>query len=535
MAIPMTRACAMSQIRSSSRRAIAPAVASAWSDVEAPTVSLAASAGAATTAGAATMGAATTAGRATGIEPRVGPGDGTDRGAPSRARGIGMGRASGASNGDRGGAAGNGAPSKAADLGRAGEPGPSARASTVASAGTGSGASGRSKSNPHSTQYRRKPSRRRAQRGQSTAARRSSGHRPWDRSADASSDAGPTIVRASCNAWTRRVRHTRTRRCTLKIGAIIPQGWTGEYDGWQPLDAWRRTTEVARQAERLGFESIWLFDHFTTTPRPTDEITFESFTSLAALAALTERVRLGHIVICTAFRNPALTAKMISTMDSISGGRMELGIGAGWKRDEWRAYGYEFPDTKERLARLADDLGVITAMLAGDRHEHATFDGERSQVRGAINVPKPIQQPRVPIMVGGNGPNVTWRLAARHADELNLDGLSPAEVAEALPVIRSRCEEIDRDPRPCPSRCTCGGATSRTAARPGWISSSRTGSWASAGSWASSRPAPTPTRRSTRSSRTLAPPVSTWAERAGRAEDLRTRRRVWACPFRRTP
>ncbi len=85
----------------------------------------------------------------------------------------------------------------------------------------------------------------------------------------------------------------------MKIGAIVPQGWVGEYDGWDPLDAWRRTTEVARQADRLGFESIWLFDHFQTVPKPTDEITFESFTSLAALAALTERVRLGHIVICT--------------------------------------------------------------------------------------------------------------------------------------------------------------------------------------------------------------------------------------------
>ena len=136
----------------------------------------------------------------------------------------------------------------------------------------------------------------------------------------------------------------------MKIGVIVPQGWVGEYDGWDPLDAWRRTTEVAQQADRLGFESIWLFDHFHTVPRPTDEITFESFTSLAALAALTTRVRLGHIVICTAFRNPALTAKMISTMDSISGGRMELGIGAGWKRDEWLAYGYGFPETKERLA-----------------------------------------------------------------------------------------------------------------------------------------------------------------------------------------
>jgi F420-dependent oxidoreductase-like protein len=232
----------------------------------------------------------------------------------------------------------------------------------------------------------------------------------------------------------------------VKIGAIVPQGWVGEYDGWEPLKAWQRTREVARQADRLGFESIWLYDHFHTVPRPTDEITFESFTTLSALAASTERVRLGHVVICTAFRNPALTAKMISTMDTISGGRMDLGIGAGWKRDEWLAYGYGFPETKERLARLGDDLGVITAMLAGDRHEHATYEGPYSHVRNAINVPKPIQRPRVPIMVGGNGPNVTWRLAARHADELNLDGLTAAEVEEALPVIASRCEEIGRDP-----------------------------------------------------------------------------------------
>jgi len=232
----------------------------------------------------------------------------------------------------------------------------------------------------------------------------------------------------------------------MKLGVIVPQGWVGEYDGWEPLDAWRRTTEVARQADDLGFESIWLFDHFTTVPRPTDEITFESFTSLAALAAVTERVRLGHIVICTAFRNPALTAKMISTMDTISGGRMELGIGAGWKKDEWDAYGYGFPETPERLARLADDLGVITAMLAGDKHQHATFEGAYSHVRDARNIPKPIQQPRVPIMVGGNGPNVTWRLAAKHADELNVDGMSPADVAKALPVVRGRCEEIGRDP-----------------------------------------------------------------------------------------
>ena len=236
----------------------------------------------------------------------------------------------------------------------------------------------------------------------------------------------------------------------MKVGVIAPQGWQGEYDGWDARAAWRRTVQVALQAEALGFESVWLFDHFQTMPQPTDEITFESFTSLAALAALTSRVRLGHLVICTAFRNPALTAKMISTMDAISGGRMELGIGAGWKRDEWLAYGYGFPDARQRLARLADDLEVITRMLAPGSSAHATFEGAYAHVRDAINVPKPVQQPRVPIVVGGNGPNVTWRLAARFADELNLDGTEPTELGDLLPVIRSRCEEIGRDPATLP-------------------------------------------------------------------------------------
>ena len=229
----------------------------------------------------------------------------------------------------------------------------------------------------------------------------------------------------------------------MEIGVVVPQGWTGEYDGWDPRRAWQRTVSVARQAEQLGFGSVWVFDHFHTEPDPTDELTFESFSTLAALAASTERVRLGQVVICTAFRNPALTAKMIGTMDVISGGRMELGIGAGWKEDEWRAYGYGFPDTKTRLATLADHLEVITRMLAPER---ATFAGRYATVTDAINVPRGLQEPRVPVMVGGNGPNVTWRLAARFADELNVDWLTPEEVREAMPVIHSRCQEIGRDP-----------------------------------------------------------------------------------------
>jgi F420-dependent oxidoreductase-like protein len=229
----------------------------------------------------------------------------------------------------------------------------------------------------------------------------------------------------------------------MLIGVIVPQGWTGEYKGWESKDAWARTRDVAWQAEALGFESIWLFDHFHTVPRPTFEITFESFTTLSALAAETRRVRLGHVVLCAGYRNPALSAKMFSTLDVISGGRMELGIGAGWKRDEWLAYGYGFPDAPERLAILKDQLEVITAMMSDGP---ATYHGEHHHVDGAINRPLPIQRPRVPIMVGGNGQNVTWRLAARYADELNVDGMTPGEVARAMPIIRSRCEEIGRDP-----------------------------------------------------------------------------------------
>lgn len=223
---------------------------------------------------------------------------------------------------------------------------------------------------------------------------------------------------------------------------MAPQGWKGEYDGWDPAAAWRRTLELAAGAEELGFESLWVFDHFHTVPEPTDEMTLESFTMLGALAQATHRVRLGHMVVCTGFRNPGLTAKMASTLDVLSGGRFELGIGAGWKEDEWRAYGYGFPTLRERLAALGDHLEVITRMLAPGR---ATFHGEYASVREAINVPKGIQA-HIPVIVGGNGENVTFRLAARYADELNLVFLSPERIAEALPIARSRCEEIGRDP-----------------------------------------------------------------------------------------
>jgi F420-dependent oxidoreductase-like protein len=228
----------------------------------------------------------------------------------------------------------------------------------------------------------------------------------------------------------------------MQVGLMVPQGWKGEYDGWRAADAWARTLELTRHAEALGFESLWVFDHFHTVPAPTDEITFESFSMLAAMAMATERVRLGHMVVCTGFRNPALTAKLSSTIDVISGGRFELGIGAGWKEEEWRAYGYGFPTLGERMAAFADHLEVIRAMFGPGR---AYYEGRHARVRGAINIPKGIQD-RIPIIVGGNGQRVTAGLAIRFADELNFVYLSTAEIAARMTAVRARCETEGRDP-----------------------------------------------------------------------------------------
>ena len=202
----------------------------------------------------------------------------------------------------------------------------------------------------------------------------------------------------------------------MQVGLMAPQGWKGEYDGWDAAEAWARTVDLARQAEALGFESLWVFDHFHTVPQPTDEITFEGFSVLTALAMATSRVRLGHMVVCTGFRNPALTAKLSSTIDVISGGRFELGIGAGWKEEEWRAYGYGFPTLGERMGALGDHLEIISRMFGPGR---AAYEGTYAHVRGAINVPKGVQS-RIPIIVGGNGERRTAGYAITYARRVEL-------------------------------------------------------------------------------------------------------------------
>jgi F420-dependent oxidoreductase-like protein len=229
----------------------------------------------------------------------------------------------------------------------------------------------------------------------------------------------------------------------MKVGVVVPQGWTGEYEGVAPADAWARTVAAARRADALGFDSIWLFDHMHTTPEARDIPSFEAFTALAALAPVTERVRLGQLVTCAGFRNPALLAKMVSTLDVAAGGRAELGIGAGWKQEEWEAYGWGFPSLRDRQRHLRDSLEIITRML--HQPGRATFSGDTASVAGAINEPRPIQD-HLPVMVGGNGRQVTWGIAAQFADELNLDNMPAGEWAEARRDLEARCEEAGRDP-----------------------------------------------------------------------------------------
>jgi F420-dependent oxidoreductase-like protein len=163
--------------------------------------------------------------------------------------------------------------------------------------------------------------------------------------------------------------------------------------------------------------------------------------SLAALARDTKRVRVGQIVTCNSYRNPALLAKMASTLDVLSHGRLNFGIGAGWYEHEYRAYGYPFPTGPERLRQLREALQVIHAMW---EQEEATFEGQYYQVRGAINQPKGVQKPHIPILIGGGGEKVTLKLVAQYGDACNVSG-DLKTLEHKFAVLRQHCESVGRD------------------------------------------------------------------------------------------
>ncbi len=229
----------------------------------------------------------------------------------------------------------------------------------------------------------------------------------------------------------------------MKFGVIVPQGWRMDLVGIKdPVEAYETMTRVAQTCEESGYDAIWLFDHFHTVPDPTQEVTFECWTSTAALARDTKRVRVGQIVTCNGYRNPALLAKMASTVDVLSHGRLDFGIGAGWYEHEYRAYGYEYPDAPTRLRYLREAVQVIHKMWSD---EEAHFEGKYYQVRGAINQPKGVQQPHIPMMIGGGGEQVTLKLVAQYGDACNIGNLSPEDTARKFAILRQHCENIGRD------------------------------------------------------------------------------------------
>ena len=228
----------------------------------------------------------------------------------------------------------------------------------------------------------------------------------------------------------------------MDFGVIVPQGWRMDLVGISdPAEAYETMTRVAQEADALGYHSIWLYDHFHTVPIPTQEITFECWTSTAALARDTRRVRLGQMVTCNSYRNPALLAKIASTVDALSHGRLDFGIGAGWYEEEYVAYGYPYPGTHERLERLHEAVEIILSMWT---QEEANFEGTYYQVRGAINQPKGVQKPRIPLLIGGGGEKVTLRLVAQYADACNVGGDIPT-IKHKLAVLKQHCEQLGRD------------------------------------------------------------------------------------------
>ena len=233
----------------------------------------------------------------------------------------------------------------------------------------------------------------------------------------------------------------------MKFGLALPHYDFSFPDG-EPV-SFARTAEVALLAERLGFDSVWISDHFFLSLEryggpPELSGSLEPLTTLAALASLTQRIRLGTLVLGAPFRHPANVVKMATAVDLLSEGRMELGIGAAWYEDEFRAFGFDYPPTGERFSHLAEALQVLTSLF---QEGPVNFDGDRFRLRGAYNHPSPVSKPRPPIWLGAKGGRRALRLAAKHADGWNtVWRWSPEAYGERVADARRACEEEGRDP-----------------------------------------------------------------------------------------
>ena len=226
------------------------------------------------------------------------------------------------------------------------------------------------------------------------------------------------------------------------FGVFIPQGWKMELAGIEGAQAqWQTSVDIAVLAEKLGYDSIWVYDHFHNVPKPAQEAVFECWTTIAAISQRTSRIRLGQMVGCNSYRNPGLLAKITSTVDVISGGRLDWGIGAGWYESEYKGYGYEFAKPSDRIGMLRETVEIVKSMWT---NAETNYDGKYYKMSRANCDPKPLQQPTPPVWIGGGGEQLTLRVVAEHADVSNF-GSSLEEFTKKRAILQDHCRVIGRD------------------------------------------------------------------------------------------
>jgi len=229
----------------------------------------------------------------------------------------------------------------------------------------------------------------------------------------------------------------------IKFGVFVPQGWRmdlAQID--DPVEQYEAMTRAARTADATAFDSIWLYDHLHTVPTPEMETTFEVWTATATLARDTTRINIGQMVGCNGYRNPSLYAKIASTVDVASHGRLYAGIGAGWYEHEWKAYGFPWWETKERMANFREAVEIIHKMWTEDK---PTFTGKHYTIDGPINEPKSAKPGcKIPLWIGGGGEQVTLKLVAKFGDACNIGGDVPT-IKHKLEVLENHCRTVGRD------------------------------------------------------------------------------------------
>ncbi len=227
----------------------------------------------------------------------------------------------------------------------------------------------------------------------------------------------------------------------MKIGAFVPQGWRMDLNGIPLEDQWDTILNTANHIENLNYESLWVYDHFHTVPKPTQDPTFECWTLMSALSQKTSKVRLGQMCTCNSYRNPSYLTKVASNIDVMSNGRLEYAIGAGWYDHEYKAYGYEYPSAGVRLKMLEESLIIYKLMTT---EETPTFSGTYYQIDGAINQPKPIQKPYPPLWVCGGGEKVTLKLLAKYGDYGNWD-VDVEGFIHKSNILKEHCKNENRN------------------------------------------------------------------------------------------